>query len=162
MKIMGFNRFINRYTSFFYVEKALIISIVYVSLLIPSAFAQGEQLEGFIEEGIGTMVDEFTEDLDFSDPNLLNATEEETDNLKDSGMEVLGTGINLFKSSHHFAEHLIQFLSPVHVDQFILFIVAGAIAVIIGISVIKKMAMHILIFVVLSLSVVALAIYFYY
>lgn len=162
MKIIDFNRFNNKYSSFFYVEKALIVSIMYVSLLIPSAFAQGDQIEGFIEDGIGTMVNEFTEELDFSDPNMLNATEEETENLTDSGLEMIGSGIEMFKTSHHFAENLIQFLSPVYVDQFILFLVAGAIAVIIGLSLIKRMAMHLLIFVVLSLVVVALIIYFYY
>ena len=143
-------------------EKALIVSIVYVSLLIPSAFAQGEQIEGFIEDGVETMVNEFTKDLDFSDPNLLNATKEETENLTDSGLEMIGSGIDLFKSSHHFAENLIQFLSPVHVDQFILFLVAGAIAIILGLSLLKRIAIHLLIFVVLSLVVVALIIYFYY
>ena len=143
-------------------EKALIISLVYVSLLIPTAFAQTDEVENFIEGGIETMVDEFTDDLDFSNPNMLNATEEETEKLKDSGLEMVGSGIDFFKTSHHFAEDLIQFLSPVHVDEFILFLIAGAIAVVIALSLIKRIAVHLLIFVVLTLLVVALLIYFYY
>ncbi len=144
-------------------EKVLaILSIVYVSLLIPSAYAQSEQIEEFIEGGIETIVDEFTEELDFSDPNLLNATEGETENLKDSGLEMVGSGIDLLKTSHGFAEDLIQFLSPVHVDEFILFLVAGAIAVVIAISIMKRMAIHIMIFVVLSLLIIGLLIFFYY
>ena len=143
-------------------EKALIISLVYVSLLIPTAFAQTDEVENFIEGGIETMVDQFTDDLDFSNPNMLNATEEETEKLKDSGLEMVGSGIDFFKTSHHFAEDLIQFLSPVHVDEFILFLIAGAIAVVIALSLIKRIAVHLLIFVVLTLLVVALLIYFYY
>ncbi len=146
-------------------EKALIplfLSIMYVSLLIPSAYAQSEQIEDFVEGGIETIVDEFTEELDFSDPNLLNATEEETENLKDSGLEMVGTGIDLLKTSHGFAQDLIQFLSPVHVDEFLLFIVAGAIAVVIAISLIKRIAIHIMIFVVITLLIIGLLIFFYY
>jgi len=131
-------------------------------MLIPSAYAQSEQIEDFIEGGIEKMVDEFTEDLDFSDQNLLNATETETEELKDSGLEMVGTGIDMFKSSHHFAEALIQWLSPVHVDEFILFLVAGAIAVIIAISLIKRIAIHLIIFVVITLLIIAFLIYFYY
>ena len=142
--------------------KAIIVSLMYVSLLIPSAYAQSEQIEDFVEGGIETMVDEFTSDLDFSDPNMLNATESETEDLKDTGLEMVGSGIEMFKSSHHFAEALIQWLSPVHVDEFLLFLVAGAIAVIIAISLIKRIAIHLIIFVVITLLIIALLIYFYY
>lgn len=143
-------------------EKAIILSIVYVSLLIQPAFAQSDQVGDFIEGGIEKMVDEFTNDLDFSNPNVLNATKGETNALKDSGLEMVGSGIDLLKTSHTFAEDLIQFLSPVHVDEFILFLVAGAIAVIIAISLIKRIAIHIMIFVIITLLIVGLLVYFYY
>lgn len=144
------------------VIKAIIVSLMYVSLLIPSAYAQSEEIEDFVEGGIEKIVDEFTQDLDFSDPNMLNATESETDDLKDSGLEMVGSGIDMFKSSHSFAEALIQWLSPVHVDEFVLFLVAGAIAVIIAISLIKRIAFHLVIFVVITLIIIALLIFFYY
>jgi len=133
-----------------------------VSLLIPSAYAQSEQIEEFVEGGIEQIVDEFTQDLDFSDPNMLNATEQETENLKDSGLEMVGTGIELIKTSHGFAEDLILFLSPVHIDEFILFLVAGAIAVVIAVSLLKRIAIHIMIFVIITLLIVGLLIFFYY
>ena len=147
---------------FFFVERALIISVVYVSLLIPSAFGQAEEIEHFIEGGVETMVDQFTDELDFSNPNMLNATEEEAEALKESGLELFGSGIEFFKASHHFSEDLIQILSPVHVHEFILFLVAGAIAVVISLSILKKISVHLLIFVVITLAIVALLIYFYY
>lgn len=143
-------------------EKALVISIMYVSLLIPSAFAQVDEVEGFVKDGMKTMVDGFTEDLDFSDPNMLNATKSETDNLKDSGLEMVGSGIDLLKTAHRFAEDLIQFLSPVEVPQFVLFLVAGAISVIIALSLLKRIAIHIVIFIIITLLVVGLMVYFYY
>ncbi len=135
---------------------------MYVSILFPSAYAQGDQIEDFVEGGIEKMVDEFTADLDFTDPNMLNATEGETEDLKDTGLEMVGSGIEMFKSSHHFAESLIQWLSPVHVDEFLLYLVAGAIAVIIAISLIKRIAIHLIIFVVITLLIIALLIFFYY
>jgi len=144
------------------VEKALIISLVYVSLLIPSAYAQAEQIEEFVEEGIETMIDDFTDDLDFSDPNLLNATEEETEELKDSGLEMLGSSIELLKSSHHFATSLINFLSPYTIPDLIVWIIGGAIAVTLLLSLLKRIAIHIVILTVITLLVVALLVYFYY
>ncbi len=143
-------------------EKALLVSLVYVSLLIPTAFAQGEQIEEFVEEGVETMIDEFVGELDFTDPNLLNATEDETEALKDSGLEMVGVGIDLLKISHGFSQDLIQFLSPVDVPEFVLFLVAGAIAFFIAISIIKRLAIHITIMVVVTLIIVAVLIYFYY
>lgn len=143
-------------------EKAFLVSLVYVSLLIPSAFAQGEQIEEFVEEGVETMVNEFVDDLDFTDPNLLGATEHETEALTESGLEMVGSSIDMLKTSHTFAEDLIQFLSPVEVPEFILFLVAGVIAFIIALSLIKRLAIHITIMVVITLLIVGILIYFYY
>ena len=146
-------------------KKALtvsIISIVYVSLLIPSAFAQSEQIEQFVEEGIESMVEGFTDDLDFSDPNLLNATEEETGELMDSGLEMVGSSIDLLKSAHHFATSLINFLSPYSIPDLIVWIIGGAIAMILLLSILKRIAIHIVILTVITLLVVAVLVYFYY
>lgn len=143
-------------------EKALIVSLVYVSLLIPSAFAQTQEIEEFVEEGIGSLIDDFTDDLDFSDPNLLNATEEETEELKDAGIEMIGTSIDLLKSAHHFATSLIKFLSPYTIPDLIVWIIGGAIAVILLLSLLKRIAIHIVILTIITLLVVALLVYFYY
>jgi len=134
---------------------------MYVSLLIPSAFAETD-IGNFIEEGFNKTVDKFTEDLDYSNPNILKTTEQETEDLKDSGLEMIGTGIDMVKSSHTFAEALIQFLSPVPIEDWILFIIAGAIAVLIAISLIKRIFIHIIIFTVITLLIIGLLIYFYY
>ena len=143
-------------------EKALIVSLVYVSLLIPSAFAQTQEIEEFVEEGIGSLIDDFTDDLDFSDPNLLNATEEETEELKDAGIEMIGTSIDLLKSAHSFAVSLINFLSPYTIPDLIVWIIGGAIAVILLLSLLKRIAIHIVILTIITLLVVALLVYFYY
>lgn len=132
-----------------------------MSLLIPSSFAQSEQIEEFVEEGIESMINEFTDDLDFSNPNLLNATKEETDELKDSGLEMLGSSIDLLKSAHHFATSLINFLSPYTIPDLIVWIIGGAIAVILLLSVLKRIAIHIVILTVITLLIVAILVYFY-
>ena len=135
---------------------------MYVSLLIPSAFAQDGGIDKLVDNGIKGVVNDLTDNLDFSDPNMLNATQEETDALKDSGLEMVGRGIDLLKTAHKFAGDFIQFLSPVHVDQFILFLVAGAIAVILVISLIKRIAIHLVIFAIITLFIIGLLAYFYY
>ena len=142
-------------------EKALIVSVMYVSLLIPTAFAQSD-IGNLIEEGFNKTIDKFTEDLDYNNPNILNTTEKETQDLKDSGLEMVGSGIEMIKSAHGFAKSLVQFLSPAYVDEWILFIIAGAIAVLIAISVIKRMFIHIILFVVIALFIIGLLIFFYY
>ncbi len=133
-----------------------------MSLLIPSAFGQTEEIEDFVEEGIASLVDDFTDDLDFSDPNLLNATEEETEELKDAGLEMIGSSIDLLKTAHHFATSLINFLSPYTIPDLIVWIIGGAIAVILLLSVLKRIAFHIVILTIITLLVVALLVYFYY
>jgi len=143
------------------VEKALIISLVYVSLLIPSAYGQAEQLEGLVEEGIETIADDFVDELDFSDPNFLNVTEEEAENLKDSGLEMLDSSIEMLKSTHHFAQALIDLLSPYTIPDLLVSIIAGAIAVILFLSIMKRIAIHVMILTVIVLVIVALLVYFY-
>lgn len=146
-------------------EKAKILSvlsIVYVSLLIPSAFAQGDMIEDFVEGGVETLVDDFTENLDFSDPNMLNATEHETEALKDSGLGFLGALIEMIKASHHLSEDLINFLSPYPVPQFIVTMVAIAITVIIALGIVKRIAFHIVLLSVIVLLIVGLMVYFFY
>jgi len=134
---------------------------MYVSLLIPSAYAQTD-VEDFVEEGIGSLIDDFTEDLDFTNPNMLNATEGETEELKEAGLEMLDVGITLIKSSHHFSEALINWLSPYTIPDFIVTIMAGAIALILVLSILKRIAIHIMILTVVVLLVVAMLVYFYY
>lgn len=142
-------------------EKALIVSLMYVSLLIPSAYAQTE-VEDFIEEGIESMIDDFTKDLDFSEQNMLNATQEETEELKEAGLEMIDIGIELIKTSHHFSTALINWLSPYTIPDLIVSIIAGVIAFIITLSVLKRIAFHIMLLTVIILLIVGLLVYFYY
>lgn len=146
-------------------EKAIIlsiVSIVYVSLLIPSAFAQEGLIEDFVEGGIETLVDDFTENLDFSDPNMLNATEQETEALKESGLGFFEALVEMIKASHSMSESLINFLSPYPVPQFIVTMVAIAITIIIALGIVKRIAFHIVLLSVIVLLIVGLMVYFFY
>ena len=85
------------------VKYALLIPLVYVLVLIPSAFAQtGDQVEGMIEEGVDTLIDEITDNIDLDQENFLNATEEETEALKHSGKDMLSEVFDLFFASSGF------------------------------------------------------------
>jgi len=68
----------------------------------------------------------------------------------------------LIKTSHSFSEALINWLSPYTIPDFIVTIIAGAIALILVLSVLKRIAIHIMILTVVVLLVVAMLVYFYY
>ena len=134
---------------------------MYVLVLIPSAYGQSELIEDLVETGVDTMLDRITDNIDLSEENFLNATEEETEQLQESGKNMLSEILDLFFASHDFATDTINWLSPYQIEGFVVWIIAGAIAVFFALSIMKKIAIHIFIFIVVTLTIVAIAIYFY-
>jgi len=138
------------------------IPLVYVLVLIPSAFGQiPDQIDEFMDEGIDEVIDKITENLDFDQENFLNATEEETEALKESGKNMISEIFDLFFASHEFATDTVNFLSPYTIEGFIVWIIAGAIAVFFALSIMKRIAIHIFIFIVVTLVIVAILVFFY-
>ena len=137
------------------------IPLVYVLVLIPSAYGQSEQIEDLVETGIDTMLDRLTENIDLDEQNFLNATEEETEELHESGKNMISEVIDLFFASHDFATDTVNWLSPYEIEGFVVWIIAGAIAVFFALSIMKRIAIHIFVFIVVTLAIVAIAIYFY-
>lgn len=137
------------------------IPLVYVLVLIPSAYGQSEQIEDLVETGIDTMLDRLTENIDLDEQNFLNATEEETEELQESGKNMISEVIDLFFASHDFATDTVNWLSPYEIEGFVVWIIAGAIAVFFALSIMKRIAIHIFVFIVVTLAIVAIAIYFY-
>jgi uncharacterized protein YqhQ len=137
---------------------------VFVLIVTPSVYGAPieEQISKGIQEGVGEVIDKVTGDLDFSDPNLLNATEEETQSLKDSGKEMIGEVLDLAISSHKFGKSLINFLSPYTIEDFLLTVIAGAITLVFVISIIKRIAFHIMIFIIITFLIIGLLVYFYF
>lgn len=137
------------------------IPLVYVLVLIPSAYGQSEQIEDLVDSGIDTMLDRLTENIDLDEQNFLNATEEETEELQESGKNMISEVIDLFFASHDFATDTVNWLSPYEIEGFVVWIIAGAIAVFFALSIMKRIAIHIFVFIVVTLAIVAIAIYFY-
>ncbi len=130
-------------------------------MLIPSAYGQSEQIEDLVDSGIDTMLDRLTENIDLDEQNFLNATEEETEELQESGKNMISEVIDLFFASHDFATDTVNWLSPYEIEGFVVWIIAGAIAVFFALSIMKRIAIHIFVFIVVTLAIVAIAIYFY-
>ncbi len=138
------------------------IPLVYVLVLIPSAFAQtSEQIEDIVESGVDSMLDKLTDNIDLTEENFLNATEDETEELTESGKNMISEIFDLFFASHHFATSTVNWLSPYEIEGFVVWIIAGAIAVFFALSIMKRIALHIFIFIVVTLVIVAIAVYFY-
>lgn len=146
-------------------QRVKIVLIMTVFLLVPTlnqAFAdelKEEILEG-VQTGIGGIMDKITENVDVNSDNPLNATKEETDALKESGKKVLGTTLELVVESHELGENAVRWLSPVVIDQIIITVIALFIAGLIAFSILKRLAIHVMLFLVVALAVVGVIIVF--
>jgi len=135
-----------------------IILILYVASL-NFAYAGGEledEVAGVVTEGIGDLVDRLSDDIDFSDDNFLNVTEQETEDIKDSGKLVMEDTISLFLSVKEFAKDGVKLISPYEISEFLLGIIAFAFAIVFILSILKAIGKHVFIMLMIGLSIVAL------
>lgn len=161
MKISIFSSINKTSNQFSSVNKAVtgtIILIMYV-VSLNSAFAQDpieDEIADTVTDGVGDLVDRVTDDIDFTDENFLNITEQETEDIKDSGQEVMEDTIQLFLSVKHFAKDGVKLVSPYEISEFLLGIIAFAFAVVFILSILKAIGKHILIMLLIGLSIVTL------
>ncbi len=137
-----------------------LILIVYVASL---NFAYAEELEdeiaGMVGEGVGDLVDRLTDDIDFTDENFLNVTEQEADDIKVSGQDVMEVTIDLFLTVKDFAKDAVKLISPYEISDFLLAIIAFAFAIVFILSIVKAIGKHIFIMLMIGLSIVALFVF---
>ena len=137
-----------------------IILIVYVASL---NFAYADELEdeiaGAVGEGVGDLVDRLTDDIDFTDENFLNVTEQEAEDIKVSGQDVMEVTIDLFLSVKDFAKDAVKLISPYEISDFLLAIIAFAFAIVFILSIVKAIGKHIFIMLMIGLSIVALFVF---
>ena len=144
----------------FYLSGAIFTALVF---LVSNAYAQsGSGLDHLIEGGINNLTDKFTDNIDLSNGNPLNVTKQETDDLTESGKGMFFAVYNLISASHKLGESIINFLSPYPVQSIIVFLVAGAITVVIVLSLLKRLAIHLLIFVIVTLILIGVFVFFYF
>lgn len=134
-----------------------LILILYVAGL-NFAYAQDleEEVAGVVTDGVGDLVDRLSDDIDFSDDNFLNVTKGETEDIKESGQEVMEDVISLFLSVKHFAKDGVKLISPYEISDFLLGIIAFAFAIVFILSIVKAIGKHIFIMLLIGLSIVAL------
>ncbi len=137
-----------------------IILIVYVASL---NFAYADELEDEIAdvvgEGVGDLVDRLTDDIDFTEDNFLKVTEQETEDIKGSGQDVMEETIDLFLSVKDFAKDAVKLISPYEISDFLLAIIAFAFAIVFILSIVKAIGKHIFIMLMIGLSIVALFVF---
>ena len=138
----------------------MIILIMYVAGL---NYAYADELEDEIAdavgEGVGDLVDRLTDDIDFTEDNFLNVTEQETDDIKESGKDVMDETIDLFLSVKDFAKDGVKLISPYEISDFLLAVIAFAFAVVFILSIVKAIGKHIFIMLMIGLSIVALFVF---
>jgi len=137
-----------------------IFLIMYVASL-NLAYAQEleDEIADIVGEGVGDLVDRLTDDIDFTDENFLNVTEEEAEDIKDSGQDVMKETIDLFLSVKEFAKDGVRLISPYAISDFLLTIIAFAFAVVFILSIMKAIGKHIFIMLMIGLSIVALFVF---
>jgi len=137
-----------------------IILIMYVASL-NSAYAQEieEQISGIVSEGVGDLIDRLTDDINFNQDNFLNVTEEETEDIKTSGQDVMEETIDLFLSVKNFAKDGVRIISPYEMSDFLLGVIAFAFAIVFILSIVKAIGKHIFIMLMIGLSIVALFVF---
>ena len=137
-----------------------LILIMYVASL-NLAYAQEleDEIADIVGEGVGDLVDRLTDDIDFTDENFLNVTEEEAEDIKDSGQDVMKETIDLFLSVKEFAKDGVRLISPYAISDFLLTIIAFAFAVVFILSIMKAIGKHIFIMLMIGLSIVALFVF---
>lgn len=137
-----------------------LILIMYVaSLNLVYAQELEEEIADIVGEGVGDLVDRLTDDIDFTDENFLNVTEEEAEDIKDSGQDVMKETIDLFLSVKEFAKDGVRLISPYAISDFLLTIIAFAFAVVFILSIMKAIGKHIFIMLMIGLSIVALFVF---
>ncbi len=137
-----------------------LILIMYVaSLNLAYAEEIEEEIADVVQEGVGDLVDRLTDDIDFTDDNFLNVTEEEAEDIKDSGQDVMKETIDLFLSVKEFAKDGVRLISPYAISDFLLTIIAFAFAVVFILSIMKAIGKHIFIMLMIGLSIVALFVF---
>lgn len=144
---------------------SMLFSMIILSNVLIPAFAQeqvGNDLDNLIEGGVNQVTDKLTDNIDLSNGNPLNVTKEETEDVVESGKGLFFAVMDLFKATHEFASSMINLISPYPVQSLILILVAGAITVITALSLLKRLAIHVLIFIVVALVAVAIFALFYF
>ena len=130
------------------VLQATLIGIIILSAT-PFVFAQAaevieEEITGIIVDEAGQLIDKIVSDIDFGDENFLNATESETQALKESGIDVLRDSFKLALSVKELASDGVEFISPYELSPFLVTIIGFAFAGLFIFSLLKKVGKHIL------------------
>ena len=143
----------------------LIFAVVMLLFGFPEASAQFDdeienEIKDFVEDQLDESFDKITEDIDFESGNILNTNEEETDALKDAGKTWFKDMWKVLWSTKDVAHAGVEFASPFEINAIVVSIVSGVIAISFFLTVIKKIAWHIFVTILVVLVVGALIVYF--
>jgi len=127
------------------------ISLIGIMIILstPLVFAQTaeiieEEITGIIVDEASQLVDKIVGDIDFTSDNFLNTNEDETDALKESGIDVLHDSFELALSVKELASDGVVFISPYELSPFLVTLIGFAFAGLFIFSLLKKVGKHIL------------------
>jgi len=134
----------------------LVVTLVLAS--VPTISAQESSIEDEVVDIIvgesGELISKVLEDIDFGQQNFLNTTEAETQNLKETGMNVLEESFGLALSVKDFASAGVEFASPYEISPFLLTVIGIVVAGLVLFSILRKVAKHFIIMLVIGIVIV--------
>jgi len=127
---------------------ATLIVILIISTT-PFVFAQTaeiieEEITGIIVDEAGNIINKIVDEIDFGGENFLNTNEDETQALKESGIDVLRDTFKLGLSVKELASDGVVFISPYELSPFIVTLIGFVFAGLFVFSLLKKVGKHIL------------------
>ncbi len=142
-----------------------IVLLTFTVGMLPEAGAQIQEeiqneIKDFVEDQLDESFDKITEDIDFESGNILNTNEEETEALKDAGKTWFKDMWKVLWSTKDVAHAGVEFASPFEINALVVSIVSGVIAISFFLTIIKKIAWHIFVTILVVLVVGALIVYF--
>lgn len=118
------------------------------------------EIKDFIKEGTEQMIKSISEDIDIDSDNLLNTNDEEVERVVSTSKIWFDDLMRLFFSTKDVTEAGVEMIAPFDIAPILVFGVSVAISIAFVITIVKKLAWHIFIIILVVLGIGAIIIYF--
>jgi len=118
------------------------------------------EIKDFIKEGTDQVIKSISEDIDIDNDNLLNTNEEEVQKVVSTSKVWFDDLMRLFFSTKDVTQAGVEMIAPFDIAPILIFAVSVAISIAFVITIIKKLAWHIFIIILVVLGIGAIIVYF--
>ncbi len=118
------------------------------------------EIKDFIKDGTDQIIKSISEDIDIENDNLLNTNDEEVDRVVSTSKIWFDDLMRLFFSTKDVTEAGVEMIAPFDIAPILIFGVSVAISIAFVITIIKKLAWHIFVIILVVLGIGAIIVYF--